>query len=147
MAWDFAVTRKLFTHKQASQFARVLFVEDSDSDIAYVKHLLKLQNDKYDYIVENAPSLFEALQKLDECMYDLVLLDLNLLDASGLEVISSLHVKAPDIPILVYSGVADQQWRERATGRGAIGYLVKGCDEGASLGRVIDETITRRFAA
>jgi CheY-like chemotaxis protein len=147
MAWDFSVARKLFAQKHGAQFARVLFVEDSDSDIAYVKHLLKLQNDKYEYILESVPSLFEALQKLDDRLYDLVLLDLNLIDASGLEVISSLHVKAPDIPILVYSGVADQQWRERATGRGAIGYLVKGCDEGASLGRVIDETITRRFAA
>ncbi|HVY13019.1 MAG TPA: response regulator [Alphaproteobacteria bacterium] len=125
---------------------RILFVEDSGSDVAYVSHVLKNHPNKYSYDVSAVPTLLDALRQLKDESFDLILLDLNLVDVSGVVTVSALHAEAPEVPILVYSGVSDLMWRERAVKKGAAGYLVKGCDEGASLGHAIEATL-RRLAA
>jgi PleD family two-component response regulator len=122
--------------------ARVLFVDDSASDVAYVETTLKQTSVKYDYEFEAVPSLIDALSVLHDKKYDLILLDLNLLDISGTVPVSALHTEAPDVPILVYSGTSDWLWRDKAMKTGATGYLVKGLDEGFSLGKSIEKVLT-----
>lgn len=56
---------------------------------------------------------------------DLLLLDLNLPDASGTSVLESLATRAPDLKILVLSGVQDQRSVMRVLHLGAAGFVPK----------------------
>lgn len=56
---------------------------------------------------------------------DLLLTDLSLPDGSGVELIRQVRARAPDLPILVVSGLADERDRDRAEAAGADDYLAK----------------------
>lgn len=56
---------------------------------------------------------------------DLLLLDLRLKDGDGLELIKSLKVQHPSLPILVISQFDEQLYAERALRAGALGYVMK----------------------
>ncbi len=53
--------------------------------------------------VFQAPSLAEARRMLAACRYDLVILDLDLPDGSGKELLPLLHDALPPVPVLVFS--------------------------------------------
>ena len=57
---------------------------------------------------------------------DVVLLDLHLPDSQGLETLIKVHAQAPEVPIVVLSGVDDDTVALEAVRRGAQDYLVKG---------------------
>ena len=68
----------------------------------------------------------EAVEQARQGIADVALVDLNLPDAEGVDVVERLHAAAPDLPVVAFSvdGSAD---RVRAAVRaGAIGYLNKG---------------------
>ena len=80
-----------------------------------------------DLTTTHAASGLEAIEKLSMAPFDLLVLDLNMPDIGGLEVIE--FVRAQDtlraLPILVVTTRADEASRERALGAGASGYLTK----------------------
>ena len=76
---------------------------------------------------EHAASGLEAIERLSLQPYDLVVLDLNMPDIGGFEVIE--FVRAQDrlksLPILVVTTRGDEGSRSRALGSGASGFLTK----------------------
>ena len=68
---------------------------------------------------------------------DCVLLDLSLPDASRLEALMQLRAAAPDVPIVILSGLQDELLAIKAVQEGAQDYLVKGRVDGAAIGRSI----------
>ena len=76
---------------------------------------------------EHAASGLEAIERLSLKPYDLVVLDLNMPDIGGFEVIE--FVRAQDrlkaLPILVVTTRGDEGSRSRALGSGASGFLTK----------------------
>ncbi|WP_275584309.1 Tar ligand binding domain-containing protein [Candidatus Nitrotoga arctica] len=77
---------------------RILHVED-DHDIFKVMH--GLVGDMAD--LDHAGMLADARHLLDQCRYDLVILDLTLPDGSGQELLSILNGATPPIPVMVFS--------------------------------------------
>ncbi len=77
---------------------KVLHVED-DPDIFQVVH--QVAGDVVDMV--QATNLAEARRMLAQCHYDLVILDLDLPDGSGKELLSLLKEALPPIPVLVFS--------------------------------------------
>ncbi|MDP1678601.1 MAG: response regulator, partial [Candidatus Nitrotoga sp.] len=77
---------------------RVLHVED-DPDIFKVMH--GIVGDMAD--LDHAGMLAEARQLLEQCRYDLVILDLTLPDGSGQELLPVLNGTTPPIPVMVFS--------------------------------------------
>lgn len=77
---------------------KVLHVED-DPDIFQVVH--QVAGDVADMV--QATNLAEARQMLAQCHYDLVILDLDLPDGSGKELLSLMKEALPPIPVLVFS--------------------------------------------
>lgn len=73
--------------------------------------------------VLEAGRLSDAIAMLDACA--LVVLDLSLPDASGLEALVKLHRRAPKVPLLVLSMHAEDAYAARALQLGAAGYLPK----------------------
>lgn len=78
--------------------------------------------------VRACASVGEALDLLEQPGLDprLALIDMNLPDGSGLDVISALRARHPEVPVLVVSSLASEQSVLAAIRRGARGYLHKG---------------------
>jgi len=73
----------------------------------------------------HADSLDQALARLAESDFDLVLLDLGLSDSWGLETLEALLARRPEVPVVVLTGSDDEELAVRAVQRGAQDYLVK----------------------
>jgi len=76
-------------------------------------------------VVEEAgtgQAVFDAVQLQD---WAVIVLDINLPDKNGLEVLKSLKAMQPDLPVLILSHHAEVQYAARAFSAGAAGYLTK----------------------
>jgi len=77
---------------------------------------------------------------------DCVLLDLSLPDAEGLETVEVVLATAPEVPIVVLSGLQDDRVTMAALKEGAQDYLVKGQLNGELLWRAIRYAVERKRA-
>jgi DNA-binding NarL/FixJ family response regulator len=69
----------------------------------------------------------EAISQLKAQPWDLMLLDLGLPGRSGLEVLREVHKSHPKLPVLVLSGLPEDEFALRTLQDGAMGYLSKDC--------------------
>lgn len=76
-------------------------------------------------IIDEAGSAAQALESLRTNRHDLILLDLSLPDASGLDGLERLKRQRPDVPVLVVSMYEEDHYASRALKAGAAGYLHK----------------------
>ena len=70
----------------------------------------------------NSKEVFEIITKQN---YDIVILDINMPGKSGLDLLKDLKVQFPDLPVLILSMYAEEQYGIRALKAGASGYLRK----------------------
>ncbi len=103
---------------------RVLIVDDSSSTRAYVRAVLE---ERADMEVSEACSGFDALRVLPREHFDLLVLDINMPNINGLELISFIRQSEAhrDTPLLVISTEAAERDRARAMALGANAYLAK----------------------
>jgi DNA-binding NarL/FixJ family response regulator len=92
-------------------------------------------------IVGEAENGHEALQRVRELEFDVLLLDMSMPGKSGIELIKQIHAEKPKLRVLVLSMHEEHQYAVRAIRAGASGYLTK---EGASSQLV---TAIRKVAA
>jgi DNA-binding response OmpR family regulator len=121
----------------------VLVVEDDPADVARVRDLLS-EADLGETRLTQVVRLMDAREKLQLGGVDLIFLDLWLPDSFGLETFEALHRTAPDVPILVLTGVHDEAVALRAIEQGAKGFLVKGQWDGGLLAHSIRFGLGRR---
>ncbi len=126
---------------------RVLLVEDNAGDAALVADLL----DEAAEAFGGAPPLVEHVWRLsDGCAaltarrFDAVLLDLSLPDAHGLETVERVCAAAPDVPVVVMTGLADDAVAVRAVQAGAQDYLVKGAESARTVARALRYAVERQ---
>ena len=104
--------------------SRILVVDDSSAARAYVRAAIE---SNLDAEVDEATGGFEALRILPRARYDLVIVDVNMPNINGLELIS--FMRSSDLhretPLLVSSTEASERDRDRARELGANGYLEK----------------------
>ncbi|WP_455241379.1 response regulator [Petrachloros mirabilis] len=67
----------------------------------------------------------EAIQKIQDSAWDLVVLDINLPDTNGLDVLKRLKAIRPSLPIVVLSFHPEEQYALRALRSGAAAYVTK----------------------
>jgi serine phosphatase RsbU (regulator of sigma subunit) len=122
----------------------VLLVEDDDGDALLVEDLLAeaLPGSR----VARCRSFKEALSQLSPGI-DCLLLDLRLPDAEGLETVTRVRAQAPEVALIVLTGLDDEAAGVAAVDAGAQDYLVKGNVDGGQLARAIRYAIGRRQAA
>lgn len=112
---------------------RVLLVEDDEADASLLRRMLgtvKLIRIE----VLHAATLDSAMAHLSAGV-DIVLLDLNLPDGTGLGTLSHLRATDPTTPVVILTGVEDRQTAVAALESGAQDYLVKGHVDGIAVGR------------
>ena len=102
----------------------VLLVEDNPGDARLVKEFV-VTSSKGKIDLEHVEELGQALPLLVEVTYDVVLLDLSLPDAHGIEVVERVHETVPDTPIIVLTGRADEEIALEALRVGAQDYFLK----------------------
>jgi len=76
-------------------------------------------------MVDAAGTGRELIEKVKKTDYDLVLLDISLPDANGLDVLREMRKKRPRLPVLVISMYPEEMYAVRAIRTGAQGYLTK----------------------
>ena len=102
---------------------RLLIVED---DKQYASLLSELLNSSLsDIEIARTGTLDEACRRIDRGGIDLVLLDLELPDADGLEALERLHDCINEIPVIVLTARTDEELALVALQNGAEDYLVK----------------------
>jgi two-component system chemotaxis response regulator CheY len=107
----------------ASMARQVLIVEDSSAMRAFVRASLEEDG----ALVTEASSGFEALRMLPRGAFDVVIVDVNMPDINGLELVSFMR-KSPthaSTPLLIISTEASAKDRERGLALGANAYLAK----------------------
>jgi two-component system, NarL family, invasion response regulator UvrY len=78
-------------------------------------------------IVDEAANGMEALKRVTETPYDLVLLDISLPGRNGLDILMELKRTRPQLPVLILSMHPEDQYAIRSLRAGASGYVTKGC--------------------
>ncbi len=77
-------------------------------------------------VTADAASGYEALKRLEAGDVDLVILDINLADQSGLEVLKQIRQLYPALPVLILTMHSEKQYATRMLKAGASGFLNKG---------------------
>ena len=121
----------------------VLLIEDNPGDAELVKDTLKDAEDAV-FQVHWADALLPGLDRLGRGDIDLVLLDVSLPDAHGLDGLNAIRIHAPDLPVVLLTGWDSESLALRAVQGGAQDYLVKGKLQGPALARVLQHAIARQ---
>ncbi|WBQ13225.1 response regulator transcription factor [Hyphomonadaceae bacterium BL14] len=100
---------------------RVLLIEDDRATAQGIELMLKSEG--FNIYVTDLGEEGVDLGKLYD--YDIILLDLNLPDMPGFDVLKTLRVAKVDTPILILSGNADIDNKVRGLGSGADDYMTK----------------------
>ena len=126
-----------------SGMIQILLVEDNPAEARLLREALKdVASDRFK--VEHAERLGDAFACLGRASFDVVLLDLSLPDAKGLDTLQRMREKAPGLAIVVLSGLNDDVVALQAVQSGAQDYLVKGQADGPLLFRAIRYAIERQ---
>jgi DNA-binding response OmpR family regulator len=121
---------------------RVLLVEDDPSDAVLTREALASPREpKFDLV--HRLNLRSALDVIAGGDIDVVLSDLSLPDARGIEACSRFLDAHPGVPLVVLTGTDDEDTGLRAVQRGAQDYLVKGRIPSEVLARSLQYAVER----
>jgi len=103
----------------------ILVCEDNVMTLKTIEFALK----KAGYNVFKAGDGFQGIRILGEEEIDLVITDINMPYSKGLELVRYINTKMnPKIPVIVITGITNEETRVHATELGARGYLTKPFD-------------------
>ena len=122
----------------------ILLVDDDPQDRRLVKMILSRSNTPGQYSMDEAGTLSEAIQSLCNRNYDIILLDLNLPDSSGINTVQDAKKVNSDASIVVLTGLDDEEVGLQAIRNGADDYLVKGRALEHVLVRTVRYSIERK---
>jgi two-component system, cell cycle response regulator CtrA len=117
---------------------RVLLIEDDNATARSVELMLKSEG--FNVYISNLGEEAIDLGKLYD--YDIILLDLNLPDMSGFEVLRSLRISKVKTPTLILSGLAGIEDKVKGLGFGADDYMTKPFHKDELMARI--HAIVRR---
>jgi diguanylate cyclase (GGDEF)-like protein/PAS domain S-box-containing protein len=109
----------------STPLSSVLLVEDNPGDARLLREMFNEQGSR-NIALTQVECMREAETHLAEHAVDIILLDLGLPDAQGLEAVRRVHAIAPRIPLVVLTGSGDESLGARALHEGAQDYLFKG---------------------
>ena len=123
----------------------LLLVEDNPGDARLLREMLNEAGAQKTEMTR-AASMREAERHLAQASFDIVLLDLGLPDAQGLEAVRRTRAAAPRVPLVVLTGLDDETLATQALQEGAQDYLIKGQIETRGLLRALRYAVERKTA-
>jgi len=100
---------------------RILIVDDEPM----IRDLLAQALSMMGQSVETCSSGRKAIETFTEQPFDLVMLDVGLPDMDGFETMAAIQAQSPQTPVILISGDAADQSRDKALAKGACAYVVK----------------------
>ena len=100
--------------------SRILVVDDDETTRDTLYELL---TEEYD--CQTAQTAEQALARLEVDSYDLVLTDISMPGLSGLELLGHVRQKYPDTPVIIISGISDEEHSQGLIRLGAFEFLLK----------------------
>jgi signal transduction histidine kinase len=121
---------------------QVLLVEDNAGDARLLREMFsKERPDSFE--LTHLLRMSEAVIHLAKGGVDIVLLDMGLPDAHGLDTVRRAHAVAPGVPMIVLTGLDDEALAAEAMKEGAQDFLIKGQIENRALPRALRHAIER----
>ena len=126
-----------------NQPIRLLFVEDDPVYVGFIREMLR-ESSATAFAIREAETLQAAVDALATDPPDVVLTDLNLPDSRGLFTLRKIMEAARDLPVVVLTGMDDQETAVAIMQAGAQDYLVKGQGDGHLVARSLRHAIERK---
>ena len=122
----------------------ILLVEDDpgDAELTCV-YLNEIRDTRFDVV--RVGTLQEAVARVSQERFDAVLLDLSLPDASGSIAVTTMRQAAPDLPLIIMTGLEDADFASHVIDMGAQDYISKNTSNPEVLSRSIRYAISRVF--
>ena len=127
------------------KWVKILLIEDNPLDRKIIHEYIST-NTLERYEVIEADRLSTGLELISEYNFDLILLDLFLPDAGNLEALEKIIAYNPDIPIIILTGLGDEELGISAVRIGAQDYLIKGEFDGSLLNRALRYARERKIS-
>jgi signal transduction histidine kinase/DNA-binding NarL/FixJ family response regulator len=122
---------------------KILLVEDNKGDVIIIKELMKATGLKFE--ITHCSRLSEALNELPHNDYDVILIDLGLPDSSGIDTFKKIKEHADLAPIVILTGLDDEEIALTTVKEGAQDYLVKNQLNTNTITRSIKYSIERKY--
>ncbi len=116
-----AQKEKTFDSAKASKIKNILVVDD---EVAVNNNIRKIL-DKNDFQIDQAMTSDQAIEKIHETSYSLVLLDLRMPGVTGLELLETISEIQPLAKVIIITGYASIDTAIESARIGAINYLPK----------------------
>ena len=100
--------------------AEILVVDDDDIIRDTLCELLS-----QDHACQTAATAEEALARLEAQAFDLVLTDVSMPGLTGMDLLNRVVELYPGTPVIVVSGLSDQEQAQSLIGRGGFDYVLK----------------------
>ncbi|MEI7434148.1 MAG: response regulator [Methanomicrobiales archaeon] len=111
---------------------KILLVDDEENILTIFRLVLESKG----YKVDTASTAEEALKKVGLNKYNLCLLDLNLPDLHGTELVRQIHQIDPGMKKLMVTGESSSIDAETARNNGADGFILKPLNKAALISAV-----------
>lgn len=120
---------------------KVLLVEDDP----FIRDLTTVKLADHQYGVRAVGSGEEALTYFDTEIPDVILLDLDLPDMNGLEILATVRAseKLASVPVIIFSNNDDQETRAKAEAASISGFFIKATTDYTELFALIDSLPTQ----
>ncbi len=102
---------------------RIVIVDDHSIFIQGLSLLIEREKDLC--VAGTATNFFDGQKLIEEVLPDMAIIDLNLADKDGLDLIKIITEKHPSIKILVLSMMEERYYAERSLAAGAKGFVMK----------------------
>jgi len=98
-----------------------------DDDLSILE-LIKIRLESADYTVVTAPDEDEALRIAEERVFDIAIVDLQLVAMDGITLMEKLHLINPEVPVIILTAYGSIESAVEAMKKGAYSYLTKPFD-------------------
>jgi diguanylate cyclase (GGDEF)-like protein/PAS domain S-box-containing protein len=122
----------------------LLLVEDNPGDARLLRDMIS-EDGSHDTSLTHVKCMSDAEKHLADHAVDVILLDLGLPDAQGLEAVRRAHAAAPRVALVVLTGIDDESQAAQALQDGAQDILIKGQIETRGLLRALRYAIERKI--
>ncbi|MCX7887964.1 MAG: SpoIIE family protein phosphatase [Verrucomicrobiae bacterium] len=123
---------------------RLLLIEDNARDARLLSEMLRDVHGMARFELVWVDRLAKGLERIRAGEADVVLVDLSLPDATGLDTVVQTRQQAPDLPIIVLTASAGDDKALAALRAGAQDYLIKGWVDSELIVRTIRYAIERK---
>lgn len=102
--------------------AKILFIDDESEIVEWMQGYFE---ERKNHLILIASEADKGLSLVEETKPDLVVLDIAMPKMNGVEVLEKIREKGNKTPVIIYTGVYDEQYKNRCEELGISGYVRK----------------------